>query len=86
MTPPTLLCSHPALVRQGDQVCCSPCGASCAVPRCPKCKPTTPCPQCKPSAACVPCRPTTTWIVRGPDLVCYKCETSVPGLSAHAMP
>ena len=76
---PAAPCPHPVLVREGPAVRCVPCGATAPVPRCLGCRERT-CPGCD-DRACATCQgKPTTWLVRPPHLVCYKCGRSVPGL------
>lgn len=80
-------CPHgqPALRREGNTLTCFDCGASVTVPRCWTCRAKT-CEGCD-DPRCTTCvGKLTTWIVRGVHLVCYKCNTAVPGLEArHAL-
>ena len=77
---PETPCPHTLLVREGAAVRCDACGASASVPRCLGCREKT-CTGCD-DRACATCQgKPTTWIVRPPHLVCYKCGRAVPGLA-----
>ena len=80
LDPPAARCLHPALVREGGAVRCDACAATALVPRCLGCRERT-CPGCD-DRACPSCQgKPTTWIVRPPHLVCYKCGRGVAGLA-----